>query len=239
MGWMHDTLRYMGKDPIYRSFEHNSMTFGMIYAYSERFVLPLSHDEVVHGKGSLIAKMSGDVWSHFSNLRAYFAWMWTFPGKKLLFMGGEIAQWNEWKSDGSIEWDLLDFPPHRGVQNLIADLNAIYRTWQALHGTDNDPSGFQWAVADDKENSVYAFIRRGHNGSLVLVVTNMTPVPRYGYRVRVPVSGAWREVLNTDSSHYGGSNLGNGGALDARPSAEQAELSMILPPLATLILAPV
>jgi 1,4-alpha-glucan branching enzyme len=238
MGWMHDTLHYIGKDPIYRSFEHNSMTFGMIYAYSERFVLPLSHDEVVHGKGSLIAKMSGDVWSHFANLRAYFAWMWTFPGKKLLFMGGEIAQWNEWKSNGSIEWDLLDFPPHRGVQNLIADLNAIYRRWQALHGTDNDPSGFQWAVADDKENSVYAFIRRGHDGSLVLVVTNMTPVPRHGYRVRVPVSGAWREVLNTDSSHYGGSNLGNGGALDARPSAEQAELSIILPPLATLILAP-
>ena len=139
MGWMHDTLRYMSKDPIYRSFEHHSMTFGMLYAYSERYVLPLSHDEVVHGKGSLIGKMPGDNWQRFANLRAYFGWMWTFPGKKLLFMGGEIAQWNEWNSNGSIEWDLLDYPLHRGVQSLIVDLNALYRKFQALYGADNDP----------------------------------------------------------------------------------------------------
>ena len=164
------------------------MTFGMLYAYSERYVLPLSHDEVVHGKGSLIGKMPGDNWQQFANLRAYFGWMWTFPGKKLLFMGGEIAQWNEWNSNGSIEWSLLDYPLHRGVQSLIVDLNALYRKFQALYGADNDPNGFQWVVADDSANSVYAYFRRGRDGSLLLVVSNMTPVPRHGYRFSVPKS---------------------------------------------------
>ena len=238
MGWMHDTLHYMEKDPIYRSHEHHSMTFGMIYAYSERFVLPLSHDEVVHGKGSLIQKMPGDVSQRFANLRAYFAWMWTFPGKKLLFMGGEIAQWSEWKSDGSLDWDLLDFPLHRGIQNLIADLNNIYRKWRALHGADNDPGGFQWAVADDRANSVYAFFRRGGDEPILLVVTNMTPLPRYDYRIHVPAYGAWRELLNSDASFYGGSNIGNGGSVYAHSSPEGAQLTLILPPLTTLVLAP-
>ena len=238
MGWMHDTLRYMSKDPIYRSYEHHSMTFGMLYAYSERYVLPLSHDEVVHGKGSLIGKMPGDNWQRFANLRAYFVWMWTFPGKKLLFMGGEIAQWNEWSSNGSIEWSLLDYPLHRGVQSLIIDLNAVYRKFQALYGADNDPNGFRWVVADDSANSVYAYLRRGRDGSLLLVVSNMTPVPRHGYRFSVPKSGPWRELINTDASSYGGSNLGNGGRVEAQPSFEGGELFLTLPPLAAIILAP-
>ena len=165
------------------------MTFGILYAFSERYVLPLSHDEVVHGKGSLIRKMPGDTWQRFANLRAYFVWMWTFPGKKLLFMGGEIAQWNEWNSNGSIEWSLLDYPLHRGVQTLIVDLNALYRKFEALYGADNDPNGFRWVVADDSANSVYAYLRIGRDGSLLLVVSNMTPVPRHGYRFSVPKSG--------------------------------------------------
>ena len=214
------------------------MTFGMLYAYSERYVLPLSHDEVVHGKGSLIGKMPGDVWQRFANLRAYFGWMWTFPGKKLLFMGGEIAQWNEWNSNGSIEWNLLDYPLHRGLQSLMVDLNAIYRKYQALHGGDNDPNGFQWVAADDTASSVYAFLRRGRDGSLLLVVSNMTPVPRHGYQFRVPNPGPWRELLNTDASCYGGSNLGNWGRVEAQPSPQGGELVLTLPPLATIILAP-
>jgi 1,4-alpha-glucan branching enzyme len=238
MGWMHDTLHYMEKDPIYRSYEHHSMTFGMIYAYSERFVLPLSHDEVVHGKGSLIQKMPGDLWRRFANLRAYFGWMWTFPGKKLLFMGGEIAQWAEWKSDGSVEWSLLDFPLHRGVQTLIADLNDLYRKWAALYGGDNDPNGFKWAVADDSINSVYAFFRHGNEGTPLLIVSNMTPVPRYDYRILVPADGFWQELLNTDSALYGGSNVGNAGGQYTLTSAHGAQLSLILPPLATIVLAP-
>jgi 1,4-alpha-glucan branching enzyme len=238
MGWMHDTLHYMSRDPIYRSFDHHSMTFGMLYAYSERYVLPLSHDEVVHGKGSLIGKMSGDTSQRFASLRAYFSWMWTFPGKKLLFMGGEIAQWNEWNSNGSIEWDLLDYPLHRGVQTLIVDLNALYRKSQSLYGTDNDPSGFRWVVADDSANSVYAYFRRGREGSLLLVVSNFTPVPRYGYRLSVPDPGNWRELLNTDAACYGGGNLGNGGRVEAQHSLKGSEVSLTLPPLATIILAP-
>jgi 1,4-alpha-glucan branching enzyme len=214
------------------------MTFGMLYAYSERYVLPLSHDEVVHGKGSLIGKMPGDNWQRFANLRAYFGWMWTFPGKKLLFMSGEIAQWNEWNSNGSIEWSLLDYPLHRGVQSLIVDLNALYRKFQALYGADNDPNGFQWVVADDSANSVYAYFRRGRDGSLLLVVSNMTPVPRHGYRFQVPNPGPWRELLNTDASCYGGSNLGNWGRVEAQPSPQGGELVLTLPPLATIILAP-
>ena len=238
MGWMHHTLRYMSKDPIYRSYEHHSMTFGMLYAHSERYVLPLSHDEVVHGKGSLIGKMPGDNWKRFANLRAYFGWMWTFPGKKLLFMGGEIAQWNEWTSNGSIEWNLLDYALHRGVQTLIVDLNALYRKSTALYGTDNDPNGFQWVVADDSANSVYAFLRRGRDGSVLLVVSNMTPVPRDDYRLRVPDLGNWRELLNTDAGYYGGSNLGNGGWVAAQRSIDGSELALTLPPLTTIILAP-
>jgi 1,4-alpha-glucan branching enzyme len=183
--------------------------------------------------------MPSDTWQKFANLRAYFGWMWTFPGKKLLFMGGEIAQWNEWNSNGSIEWNLLDYPLHRGVQSLIVDLNAVYRRFQALYGADNDPNGFQWVVVDDGANSVYAYFRRGRDGSLLLVVSNMTPVPRQGYRIPVPDAGPWRELLNTDAACYGGSNLGNGGGVAAQPTPEgAAELFLVLPPLATIILAP-
>jgi 1,4-alpha-glucan branching enzyme len=239
MGWMHDTLHYMSKDPIYRAYEHHAMTFGMIYAYSERFVLPLSHDEVVHGKGSLISKMPGDYWQKFANLRAYFAWMWTFPGKKLLFMGGEIAQWNEWRSDGSIEWDLLDFPFHRGMQSLIADLNRLYCERDALHGGDNDPGRFQWLTADDRENSVFVFVRWSRDNEAVIVASNFTPIPRFDYRIAAPKSGIWREVMNTDAQIYGGGNIGNGGAVFAPESHNdhRAQLSLTLPPLATIVLA--
>jgi 1,4-alpha-glucan branching enzyme len=210
----------------------------MLYAYSERYVLPLSHDEVVHGKGSLIGRMPGDAWHKFAGLRVYFSWMWTFPGKKLLFMGGEIAQWSEWNSNGSIEWNLLDYPLHRGVQTLIVDLNALYRKSQSLYGADNDPNGFQWLVADDRANSVYAYLRRGRDGSLLLVVSNMTPVPRYDYRLSVPDPRNWRELLNTDAACYGGSNLGNGGQVAAQPSLQGSQVALTLPPLATIILAP-
>ena len=212
MGWMNDTLRYMEKEPIYRSYSHNLMTFGMVYAYTERFMLPLSHDEVVHGKGSMISKMPGDDWQKFANLRAYYGWMWTFPGKKLLFMGDEIAQWSEWNNDTSLDWALLDVPAHKGIQTLTADLNRLYAGEPALHATDADPAGFRWAVGDDTQNSVFAFIRQtADERSQLLVVSNMTPVPRHDYRIRVPKSGTWHEVLNTDAGVYGGSGVGNGG----------------------------
>ncbi len=240
MGWMHDTLHYMEKNPVYRRYEHHGLTFGMVYAYSEHFVLPLSHDEVVHGKGSLIRKMPGDDWQRFANLRAYYAWMWTFPGKKLLFMGGEIAQWAEWNEGSMLNWDLLDRSMHRGVQSLVADLNRLYVGEPALHATDTRPEGFRWSVADDSGNSVYAFTRQTLDGaSTLLVVSNMTPVPRHGYRVGVPKAGRWQEVLNTDAGVYGGGNLGNdGGATsdDVAAHGHPASVSLLLPPLATLVL---
>jgi 1,4-alpha-glucan branching enzyme len=239
MGWMHDTLHYMREDPIHRRYHHNLMTFGMIYAYSERFILPLSHDEVVHGKGSLIAKMPGDSWQRLANLRAYFGWMWGFPGKKLLFMGGEIAQEKEWNHDSSLSWELLDAPGHRGVQTLIGDLNRLYVREAALHATDGDPHAFAWALADDAFSSVYAFARRGPDGTLVLVVSNMTPVLREGYRIGVPVEGWFSEVLNTDAAIYGGGNRGNGGGASTERAPERGlpqSLALTLPPLSTLVL---
>jgi 1,4-alpha-glucan branching enzyme len=240
MGWMHDTLQYMEKEPVYRSYDHHLMTFGMVYAYTERFMLPLSHDEVVHGKGSMIRKMPGDDWQKFANLRAYYAWMWTFPGKKLLFMGNEIAQWAEWNNDASLDWDLLDLPAHKGVQMLVADLNRLYSAEPALHATDADPAGFCWVVGDDARNSIYGFVRQTADGrSHLLVVSNMTPVPRHGYRVGVPKPGHWREVLNTDESPYGGSGLGNDGGVTTEGIATQGHgesLTLTLPPLATIVL---
>ena len=239
MGWMNDTLRYMEKEPIYRSYSHNLMTFGMVYAYTERFMLPLSHDEVVHGKGSMISKMPGDDWQKFANLRAYYGWMWTFPGKKLLFMGDEIAQWSEWNNDTSLDWALLDAPAHKGIQTLTADLNRLYADEAALHATDADPAGFRWAVGDDTQNSVFAFIRQTvDERSQLLVVSNMTPVPRHDYRIRVPKSGTWHEVLNTDAGVYGGSGVGNGGGAATEPVAHDGgvSLSLTIPPLATIIL---
>jgi 1,4-alpha-glucan branching enzyme len=240
MGWMHDTLRYMQHDPVHRSFDHHDMTFGLLYAFSERFVLPLSHDEVVHGKGSLIGRMPGDTWQRFANLRAYFGFMWTQPGKKLLFMGGEFGQDWEWNHDGELDWVALEHPLHRGVQALVADLNRLYRQEPALHVFDSDSAGFRWIVADDNSNSIYAYYRQGHADSApVIAVCNFTPVPRRYYRLGAPRAGVWSEILNTDSSLYGGSNLGNGGRLQtsSEPSHGQPfSLELTLPPLATVLL---
>ena len=241
MGWMHDTLNYMQEDPVNRRWHHGQMTFGLVYAFSERFVLPLSHDEVVHGKGSLLAKMPGDDWQKRANLRAYLSFMWTHPGKKLLFMGGEIAQPHEWNHDAALPWHLLDDPRHRGVQALVRDLNARYRELPALHAKDADPSGFGWVIGDDVDNSVFAYFRYADGAAPVLVVCNMTPVPRHGYRIGVPQGGLWREVLNSDAGDYGGANIGNAGAVMADGPAShgmEQSLSLVLPPLATVILSP-
>jgi 1,4-alpha-glucan branching enzyme len=240
MGWMHDTLQYMERDPIHRSYHHGEMTFGLLYGFSEKFILPLSHDEVVHGKGSLIGKMPGDRWQKFANLRAYFGFMWSHPGKKLLFMGGEIAQEREWNHDREIDWFLLDDPEHAGIQRLVRDLNHTYRGERSLHARDSDPGGFRWIVGDDRSNSVFAYLRQGHEGDApLLVVCNMTPAPRHNYRIGVPRGGAWREIVNTDSRFYGGSDMGNQGALHAAPAPSHGEpqsIELTLPPLATLIL---
>ena len=239
MGWMHDTLNYMAKDPVHRQYHHNDMTFGLLYAFTENFILPLSHDEVVHGKGSLIGKMPGDRWQRFANLRAYFGFMWGHPGKKLLFMGGEFAQEREWNHDRELDWPSIDDPAHAGVQRLVRDLNALYMSEPALHQRDCDPGGFQWAVGDDTTNSVYAFLRLAPHQPTILVVSNMTPVPRRGYRVGVPQAGSWREILNSDSSHYGGSNIGNAGGVEAAnipAHGHGASLELTLPPLATIFL---
>jgi 1,4-alpha-glucan branching enzyme len=240
MGWMHDTLRYISKEPIHRRYHHHDLTFGLLYAFTENFILPLSHDEVVHGKGSLLGKMPGDQWQRFANLRAYFGFMWGHPGKKLLFMGGEIAQEREWNHDASLDWHLLESPFHRGVQNLIGDLNRLYATYPALHAHDSEASGFRWLVADDAENSVLAFSRHGDDESeIAIVVSNFTPVPREGYRVGVPRHGFYREALNTDASYYAGSNVGNQGGVqsEAVPShGLPCSVCLKLPPLATLIL---
>lgn len=242
MGWMHDTLHYMERDPIYRQYQHGGMTFGMVYAYSERFMLPLSHDEVVHGKGSLIGKMPGDDWQKFANLRAYLAFMWTHPGKKLLFMGGEIGQWREWSHDRSLDWHLLDEPRHAGLQRMLRDLNRLYAGMPALHVLDCDPAGFRWVVMDDAVNSVFAFLRLGPEGSSpALVVCNMTPVSRSGYRLGAPAGGAWREVFNSDAAIYGGGNGGNGGRVQAQDVASHgldASVVLELPGLSTLVLTP-
>ncbi len=239
MGWMHDTLRYMEQDPIHRRWHHNEMTFGLMYAFSERFVLPLSHDEVVHGKGSLIGKMPGDAWQRMANLRAYFGFMWTHPGKKLLFMGGEFAQEREWSHDRELDWSLLENPAHRGLQRLVRDLNHLYGQERALHEYDAHPAGFRWVVGDDSANSVFAYLRFGAGDvPPVLAVCNMTPVPRADYRIGVPQGGVWREVLNSDFEYYGGGGLGNGGGVQAEPMpahGEEQSLALLLPPLATVL----
>jgi 1,4-alpha-glucan branching enzyme len=241
MGWMHDTLRYIGKDPIHRRHHHHDLTFGLLYAFSENFILPLSHDEVVHGKGSLLGRMPGDRWQRFANLRAYFGFMWAHPGKKLLFMGGEFGQEREWNHDQSLDWHLLDDPFHRGMQLLIRDLNAIYRATPALHERDAEASGFQWLVSDDADNSVIAWARWGDSeAETVIVVSNLTPVPREGYRIGVPLPGFYREALNTDAALYGGSNMGNLGGVAADGTASHGQpysLTLTLPPLSTIMLA--
>ena len=238
MGWMHDTLKYMAEDPIHRRWHHDKMTFGLMYAYSENFVLPLSHDEVVHGKGSLLDRMSGDAWQRFAGLRAFYAFMWAYPGKKLLFMGGEFAQGREWDFNGQLDWGLLDVPWHRGVQALVRDCNARYREEPALHERDCEPEGFRWIAVDDASNSVYAWVRSGGDGSRpVVAISNFTPVPRTRYQIGLPRAGRWREILNTDSSMYGGSNSGNAGGVEARPTPSHGfpcSATVALPPLATI-----
>ncbi|WP_408902314.1 1,4-alpha-glucan branching protein GlgB [Roseicella aerolata] len=242
MGWMHDTLHYIEEDPVHRQYHHDSMTFGLVYAWSEKFILPLSHDEVVYGKGSLIGKMPGDSWQKFANLRAYLAFMWTHPGKKLLFMGGEIAQPSEWNHDATVDWPLLDDARHRGIQRLLHDLNAAYRNIPALHRRDDSPEGFRWVIGDDRAQSVFAWLRLGTGGDPpALIVCNLTPVPRHGYRIGVPRGGTWHEVLNTDGGAYGGTNSGNGGWITAEPVSTHGfadSLNLFLPPLAALILVP-
>jgi 1,4-alpha-glucan branching enzyme len=240
MGWMHDTLQYIGKDPVFRRYQHHNMTFGLLYAFAENFVLPISHDEVVHGKGSLFQRMPGDRWQRFANLRAYLGFMWAHPGKKLLFMGCEFGQEREWNFEQSLDWHLLDDPMHKGVQSVVRDLNHVYRELPALHRLDAEAEGFRWIEANDSEQSALAFARfSGEDDPPVVVVCNFTPVPRYGYRVGVPRAGVYRERVNTDAADYGGSGVGNGGEIVSEPvpwhGLEQS-LSLTLPPLGTLIL---
>lgn len=243
MGWMNDTLRYMSREPSHRAYHHNDMTFGLIYAFSERFVLPLSHDEVVHGKGSIISRMPGDDWQKRASLRAYLAFMWTHPGRKLLFMGTELGQYREWHHDRQLDWHLLDDLGHQQLQVLVRELNRVYRDRPALHRHDDHSESFQWLIGDDAQQSVLAYLRRTARPEdrPVLVVCNFTPVPRHDYRVGVPRIGMWLESLNTDSKFFGGSNIGNGGRLmadDVPSHGQPASLCLSLPPLATLILEP-
>ena len=240
MGWMHDTLQYMRKEPVHRRYHQDKLTFRMLYAFHENFVLPLSHDEVVYGKGSLLGKMSGDDWQKFANLRALYGYMYAQPAKKLLFMGGEFGQWREWSHDGSLDWDLVDYPLHSGVQQWIRDLNRLYRSEPALHELDCEPAGFEWIDCGDAESSVVSLIRKGKStANLVLMVCNFTPVPRQEYRIGAPHGGFWREALNSDATEYGGSGMGNRGGVDADPWPQHGRpfsLALTLPPLSVLFL---
>ncbi len=239
MGWMHDTLEYIGKDPIHRKYHHGQILFGLHYAFSENFILPLSHDEVVHGKRSLFGRMPGDEWQRFANLRAYYGFMFGHPGKKLLFMGGEFGQENEWRHDHSLDWHLVERPRHAGIQALIRDLNHLYRRLPALHELDCEAAGFEWLVMGDAERSIFAWLRKGRQThERCLVVVNFTPETYRDYRVKVPFSGAWREVLNTDSAFYGGSNAGNGGTINTLEQGTIPEVSLVVPPLAAIFLVP-
>jgi 1,4-alpha-glucan branching enzyme len=242
LGWMHDTLSYMSKEPVHRHWHHNELTFGLLYAFSENFILPLSHDEVVHGKGSILGRMPGDRWQRFANLRAYYGFMFGHPGKKLLFMGSEFGQEREWNHNQSLDWHLLNDPAHQGVQALVRDLNRLYRELPALHARDCEGEGFEWLVSSDAENSVLVFLRHGRPADPpVLVACNLTPMPRTDYWVGVPVPGLWKEILNTDSRLYGGSNVGNRGGVIAEAvewRGKPYRLDLTLPPLATVMLAP-
>ncbi|MFO1110246.1 MAG: 1,4-alpha-glucan branching protein GlgB [Bradyrhizobium sp.] len=238
MGWMHDTLKYIGKDPVHRQHHHGDILFGLHYAFSENFILPLSHDEVVHGKRSILGRMPGDAWQRFANLRAYYGFMFGHPGKKLLFMGCEFGQEREWNHDHSLDWHLLDDKKHAGVQALIGDLNRLYRTTPALHELDCEESGFEWLVTDDAGNNVFAWLRKGFSErARCVVVVNFSPNVYYNYRVRVPFGGKWREILNSDSAHYGGSNVGNTGGVEALHGNNHA-LNLTIPPLAAIFLVP-
>ncbi|CAA7625648.1 1,4-alpha-glucan branching enzyme [Candidatus Terasakiella magnetica] len=239
MGWMHDTLHYFSKDPIHRRYHHDDLTFAQLYAYHENFVLPLSHDEVVHGKGSIFGRMPGDPWQRFANLRAYYGFMWTQPGKKLLFMGQEFAQEREWNEDASLDWHLLGDSRHDGIRRLVRDLNGLYRRETALHQLDNEPHGFAWIDCNDRDNSVLSWLRRGWDeGDFLVVVGSYTPLVRHGYRIGVPEPGYYRELLNTDSEWYGGSNVHNNGGVWAEEHACHGHpwsILLTLPPLATCV----
>jgi len=232
MGWMHDTLQYMAREPVHRKHHHHDLTFGLTYAFSENFVLPLSHDEVVHGKGSLLAKMSGDDWQQFANLRAYYAMMWGYPGKKLLFMGQEFAQRREWSEDRPLDWDVRKSAAHDGVRKLVRDLNRLYREKPALHARDCEADGFEWLIVDDAANSVFAWLRKAPGHAPIAVIANLTPVARAPYRIPLPADGRWRELLNSDAHDYWGSGLGNLGGVTAKDGAAL----VTLPPLATILL---
>ncbi|MGA0010911.1 MAG: 1,4-alpha-glucan branching protein GlgB [Candidatus Nanopelagicales bacterium] len=241
MGWMHDSLGYMQREAIHRQYHHNEMTFAMMYAYSEHFVLPLSHDEVVHGKGSLIGRMPGDRWQELANLRAYLGYMWAHPGRKLLFMGAEFAQPSEWNADTGLEWWLMQFDEHAGVARAVRDINAAYRATPALWQRDDDPAGFEWIDANDAESNVFSWIRWDEDGQPMVSVSNMAPVPRYGYRLGLPESGEWQEILNTDATEYGGSGVGNMGAVMAEGEpwhGRPTSTDVTLPPLATVWFRP-
>ncbi len=237
MGWMHDSLGYVSREPVYRQYHHHQMTFSLVYAFSENYVLPISHDEVVHGKGSLLRKMPGDRWQQLANLRAYLAFMWAHPGKQLLFMGQEFAQESEWSEARSLDWWLTENPDHGGVQQLVRDLNTVYAESPALWSQDNDPAGFQWIDANDAQNNVFSFLRRGADGELLACVANFSAVPHEGYRIGVPVTGTWQEVLNTDADAYAGSGVGNLGAVEATGESwhgQPASLTLRVPPLGTV-----
>jgi len=242
MGWMHDTLAYFQQDPIYRRYHHHELTFSLMYAFSENFILPLSHDEVVHGKGSLYSKMPGDRWQKLANLRALYAYMWAHPGKKLLFMGGELAQESEWSHERSLDWHLLERPDHAGIQSLVRDLNRLYRDEPALWEVDSDPSGFWWIEPNDADANVVSFARQSRDGERVLVfAANLSPVPREGYRLGLPRATRWREAINTDSTYYGGSDVGNLGGVDPEPipwHGQPVSAEVTLPPLAAVWLVP-
>jgi 1,4-alpha-glucan branching enzyme len=237
---MHDTLAYFAQEPVHRRYHHDRLTFSIWYAFAENFVLPLSHDEVVHGKGSLIGRMPGDSWRQFANLRALYGYQWAHPGKKLLFMGGEFGQRREWAHDEALEWWVLGHAEHAGLQRWVADLNRFYRASPALHELDFEAAGFEWIDCHDAEASVIAFLRRSRRGEAVVVACNFTPVPRANYVLGVPAGGFWREALNSDAVHYGGSGTGNLGGVEAAPLPAHGRMNSItitLPPLATVFLA--
>src|SRR5690606_31079275 len=240
MGWMHDILTYVGKDPVYRRWEHQHLTFSMLYAYNENFVLPFSHDEVVHGKGSMMNKIPGDQWQKAATLRALYAYMYAHPGKKLLFMGGEFGVWSEWDHADSLDWDLLAQPLHGGLQRFVRDLNELYTRERALHEVDFEPAGFEWIDCNDHESSVISLIRRAKDPrDFVVVVLNFTPVVREGYRIGVPEPGFYRELINSDAIWYAGGNVGNQGGVYTEPVAAHGHaqsLRLMLPPLGALIL---
>jgi 1,4-alpha-glucan branching enzyme len=242
MGWMHDTLKYVSLDPVHRKFHHNQLTFRSLYAFTENYVLPLSHDEVVHGKKSLLDKMPGDLWQRFANLRLLYGYMFGQPGKKLLFMGGEFGQWNEWYFDVSLQWHLLEYPLHSGLQRWMRDLNTAYRAEPAFHERDCESSGFEWIDCHDSDQGVISFLREGKIANdYLLIICNFTPVPRERYHVGAPWGGWWREILNSDATLYGGSGLGNAGGAEAAAIPWHGRshlLSITLPPLAMLVFKP-